>query len=80
MKKENRFRDPWAEGQIGHTPDGVLHATVPQGKREKSRPGPEPYSDDEERQICLSCKLPECALDHHKHCKKLIEFYKNRRS
>lgn len=79
MRRDNRFRQGWIEGLIEHTPDGLLHATVPQTPLEKPRQGPEPHTDDDERQICLTCPLEECVLDRHKRCGRLAIYYKKRK-
>lgn len=79
MKKENQFRQPGLERWIQSRPDGVLHATVPQTPMEGPRRGTVPYGDDGERELCLTCPLPECVLDTHKHCRRLIEYHKKRK-
>ena len=79
MKKENQFRQAWIDGWINSRPDGVLHATIPQTPVEGPRSGPIPYGDDGERELCLTCPLPECVLDTHKHCRRLIEYHNKRR-
>lgn len=79
MLKENQFRQSWIEGWIGSRPDGVLHATVPETPAERPKSGPEPYTDADEREICLTCPLETCVLDRHKRCGRLAIFYKKRK-